>query len=217
MTGSASRARLGRWLALLAVAWPTGCALGTSNVRIERSPLPPFPADLRPDEPVDLLVRPLRDLRPAHQRGLVGRKINRYRQPMGRLAIEEGQSLGVVLAEHLAAVLRHVGHRAASQEDAASRWLDFEPVAYLEGEVAEFWMDFETSYWHKVALDVRLEDAAGEVLWSARLQGDEVASLLPGYRAIVRAAVDEALVHAIAEFGSAGFREALKDPSATPP
>lgn len=207
MNRSLARVALG----LGALFLTTACAFGTTPVDVTRSP---FGGGSPPREG-DIAVRTLEDLRPVDRRPYVGAKRNGYGMVLGHLSVPPGRTLTEILSGHLVEGLQHAGYRAAL-EGAGSDDVpeDFDPVAFLEGDVHDFWLDMYMATWHNADLGIRLRDGNDELLWEGRYKGDESnvlwLGLTPEFERVIRQALDKALHSAVADFSHEDFAAQIR-------
>ncbi len=183
----------------------TACALGTTHIRVNRTPFDGEPSP----KSGDLVVRTFRDLRAGDRRPYIGAKRNGYGMVLGHLAVPEDESLEKILSRYFVETLQEAGYRALLAETEMPTPDDFDPVAFVDGDIVTFWLDMYMVAWHNIAIDVRLSDLSDRVLWEDHIVGDESNVLWIGlnseFEKVIRQALDEALEQAGAEFGGADF------------
>jgi hypothetical protein len=196
------------WLLLLAVSLLVGCAFGTTPVAVKHSLLLPS----RSQRDGVVLVRPFEDARPEDRRPYIGAKRNTYGIVLGNLALPEGEELPTLLTRYFAHALGKAGYTAVLASDPAAASTPADGI--LEGVIVGFWEDTYLLTWHNVKIDLRLLRRPGEeVVWQTQVSGSQSHYLWVGsdgeFERVIREALDEALVGAVAAFSSNEFHAAL--------
>ena len=188
----------------------SGCAVGTTRIDVDHSPLTGG-ASARSG---DLVVRTFQDLRDSERQPYIGAKRNGFGMVLGHVAVPEGQTLEGILTDYFIKALQRAGYRAAPEADVAAAGDGFEPVGVLEGDITTFWLDMYMAAWHNVGIDLRLRDRSEALLWESRIQGEESNVLWVGVSAelekVIRQALDEALGQAVTEFSGADFEAQVR-------
>lgn len=185
----------------------SGCAVGTTRVTITPSPL----GVSSNQHSGTILVRTFKDVRQDDHK-YIGNKRNGFGIPVGRIGLERGKELEVMVTGYIAQALRHAGYIAVLQGQPGST----SPNAILDGEIKSFWMDMYMKAWHHIDLRLTLLDRNGQrVRWQRSVEGDESNVLWIGataeYERVINTALDRALNKAAAEFSSEEFSRAARE------
>lgn len=191
----------------------SGCALGVTPVKVRHSPL----QHVENKREGTILVRQFVDNRQSkHDHRYIGTKRNGFGMPLGKIGIQDGAKLEVLVTDYFAEALREVGYQVVIQPPSGSgAFTAVTPDAILEGEIKEFWLDLYMAVWHNVDVLVKLRDKEGQnVLWEKAVHGDQTNMLWLGLAAefemVIRQALDKALNQAINDFASEEFHCKLK-------
>jgi hypothetical protein len=208
--GLVKRGIVAALLSTAVLASASGCALGTTPIRVSHSALVPA-ATLHQGT---LLVRQFKDVRAEERRPYVGAKRNSWGMVLGHVALPPGESLEVLLTRYFAEALEDAGYHAELQLAGQQPPAELMPDAILDGEIEQFWLDLYVATWDQIRVAVTLRAPADEaVLWTSTIEGAETNVLWIGataeYEKVVRQALDHALARAVAEFSSDDFYRAV--------
>jgi hypothetical protein len=197
-----------RYLVIVVFAFLAGgCAIGTTRLKVEHSPL----EKVESKKHGNILVKEFVDNR-KEDHEYIGNKRNGFGMVLGHVGTEEGVKLESVLTRYFAEALTEAGYNVVFEKDGNPGQVKVDAV--VGGEIVEFWLDLYMKVWHNIEVRTTAMDPdSKKVLWEKNIKADQSNVLWIGatgeFEKVISESVTKALNEALKEYASDSFQKAV--------
>lgn len=200
-------------LVILMAFLGSGCAVGTTRLKVAPYPLNP----INNKKQGNILVKQFVDNRKVENLNFIGNKRNGFGMVLGHVGMEEGVKLDLLFTKCFADALHTAGYNTVVQYAQATAPSPGQFDAIVTGEITEFWMDLYMAVWHKLDVKTKaLNPVRQNVLWEKRIEASDKNVLWIGatseFERIVNTVLTNALNQAAQAYASDEFFQAIRKP-----